>query len=139
MDVPTTPFVTDCVVIVLRVKLRAKLLQESTDDMMFDSCAQTLFEGGVYKSAGAFFTAFEASLRDMPLTLKYFNRLRHYERRIPTKDTDPEARRLIEAINRDERLDPDSRPPDFDYVRFPQRSAAFIRDAVDAPSYSCNS
>ncbi len=142
MDIPTTPFVTECMVIVQRVRLRAILLRESEKkhDLTFKALAATLFDGVAFKSAEAFFQAFEASLQNMPLTLKYFNSLRHYTRNILIEDMYAENRQLIEAINRgEEPIKPESRPSDFDLVRFPQRGAAFIHDAVEAPSSSCNS
>jgi len=95
--------------------------------MTFETLALALFEGVAFKSAEAFFQAFESSLQDMPLTLKYFNRLRHYKRSIPiVADTDADSRRQPGL-------------PDLDLVKLPQRSAALVDGTMEVPSSSCNS
>lgn len=137
MNIPTAPFVTDCLVIVLRVKLRAKLLYELTSDAVFDIHASNVSEG-VYKSREAFLDNFEADLREMPLTLKYFKRLRHHEHHIPM-GVDKDTIQLIEEINQQDLSCLAWRPSDRDLVRFPQRSAEFINSIINGTSSSCNS
>ena len=74
-------FVTDCLIIVQRVKLRAKLLHEMQDGSMFDDYTSKL-KDNCFSSAEEFFCAFEDALETMPMTLTYFKEhKRHHEQR----------------------------------------------------------